>query len=368
MQILQILILILLLVAQTANAQDTFTGVERVVALGDVHGDYDALVAILRDAGLVDQKSRWSGGKAHLVQTGDLLDRGPDSRKVMELMMALEKQAAKAGGRVHSLLGNHEAMNIYGDLRYTSPGEYAAFKTGDSERVRDAFREREWQAMPRPPTPEDKKKWEAEHPLGWVEHRMQFGLEGTYGKWLRNKNTLVKINDSVFLHGGLSAKFAGRSVAQLNAAIRAELKDVAQLKMDSSVLTDPDGPLWYRGLAQETGPEMLPLAIRLTEALGVRRIVIGHTPTPGAVLPRLDGRVVSIDVGMSAYYGSHRACLVIEGDKVYAMHRGQKIELPGGEAADYLAYVKRVAALEKPTSLLVKYAAQVEAQLAGAGK
>ena len=364
-----ILILILLLAAQTANAQDTFTGVERVVALGDVHGDYDAFVAILRDAGVMDQKSRWSGGKTHLVQTGDLLDRGPHSRKVMELMMTLEKQAAKAGGRVHSLLGNHEAMNIYGDLRYVSPGEFAAFKTGDSERVRDAFWEQESKAMPSPPSAEVKKKWEAEHPLGWVEHRMQFGPEGTYGKWLRNKNAVVKINDSVFLHGGLSAKYAATSVAQFNAAIRAELKDVSQLKMDGSILTDPDGPLWYRGLAQDTGPEILPLAIRLTEANGVKRIVIGHTPTPGAILPRLGGRVVSIDVGLSAYYGSHRACLVIEGGQLYTMHRGQKIEIPlwslEGGAPGYLAYVKRVAALEKPASPLAKYAAQVEAQLAG---
>ena len=361
-----ILTLILIFAAQAANAQDTFSGVERIVALGDVHGDYDALVAVLRDAGVIDAKSKWTGGKTHLVQTGDLLDRGAESRKVMDLFIVLEKQAVKAGGRVHSLLGNHEAMNIYGDLRYTTQGEYAAFKTGDSERVRDAFWERELQAMPRPPTPDEKKKWEAEHTLGWVEHRMQFGPEGTYGKWLRNKNTLVKINDSVFLHGGLSAKFAGQSVAQLNAAIRGELKDISQLKIDNSVLTDPDGPLWYRGLAQDTGPEMLPLVTRLTEALGIKRIVIGHTPTPGAVLPRLGGRVVAIDVGMSAYYGSHRACLVIEGDKLYAMHRGQKIELPSGEATDYLAYVKRVAALEKPTSLLAKYLAQVEAQLAGA--
>ena len=367
---MRILTLIVLLAAQTARAQDAFSGVERIVAVGDIHGDHEAFLAILRDAALIDQKSRWSGGKTHLVQTGDLLDRGPDSRKVMELMLALEKQAAKAGGRVHTLIGNHEAMNMYGDLRYTSAGEFAAFKTGDSDRVRDSFWEQESKGMPRPPSAEEKKKWEAEHPLGWVEHRMQFGPEGVYGKWLRNKNAVVKINDSVFLHGGLSAKFAALSLTQMNAAVRAELKDVSQLKTDNSILTDPDGPLWYRGLAQDSGPGILALAVRLTESLGVQRIVIGHTPTPGAVLPRLGGRVVSIDVGMSAYYGSHRACLVIEGDKLYAMHRGRKIELPslsseGGGAAAYLAYVKRVAALEKPGSLLMKYAAQVEAQLAG---
>jgi hypothetical protein len=128
------LILILLFVGllPSAFAQDTWTGVDRVVAVGDVHGDYDAFVAILRAAEVIDSKGRWSGAKTHLVQTGDVLDRGADSRKAMDLLMSLEKQAAKAGGRVHALIGNHEAMNMYGDLRYADPGEFAAFKTADS--------------------------------------------------------------------------------------------------------------------------------------------------------------------------------------------------------------------------------------------
>ena len=129
--------------AQFAQAQDTFNGVERIVAVGDVHGDFGAFVSVLRDAGVIDAKNKWIGGKTHLVQTGDVLDRGPDSRKVMDLLQALEKQAPKAGGRVHSLLGNHEVMNMYGDLRYVIPAEFAAFKTNDSEQTREAFWEQE---------------------------------------------------------------------------------------------------------------------------------------------------------------------------------------------------------------------------------
>ena len=92
-----------------------WTGVERTVAVGDVHGDYDQLAAVLKSAGLIDEQGNWSGGKTHLVQNGDVLDRGPDSRKAMDLLMRLEKQAAEAGGYVHALIGNHEAMNVYGD-------------------------------------------------------------------------------------------------------------------------------------------------------------------------------------------------------------------------------------------------------------
>ena len=85
---------------------------------------------MLASAGLIDGNGNWTGGKTHLVQTGDVVDRGPDSRAVMDLLMKLEKQAAAAGGAVHALIGNHEAMDVYGDLRYVSPGEFASYAQG----------------------------------------------------------------------------------------------------------------------------------------------------------------------------------------------------------------------------------------------
>src|SRR5438105_3495639 len=60
-------------------------GVERVVAIGDVHGAHARLIEILKRTGLVNAELHWVGGKAHLAQLGDILDRGPDSRKVMDL-------------------------------------------------------------------------------------------------------------------------------------------------------------------------------------------------------------------------------------------------------------------------------------------
>ena len=76
-----------------------WTNVDRIVAVGDVHGDYDQLAATLKSAGLIDDQGNWTGGKTHLVQVGDVLDRGPDSRKAMDLLMRLEKQAP-GGGRL----------------------------------------------------------------------------------------------------------------------------------------------------------------------------------------------------------------------------------------------------------------------------
>src|SRR5512136_742296 len=123
----------LLAACLTAFGQDTFDGVERIVAVGDLHGDFDACTRILRSANLIDKNSAWIGGRTHLVQTGDILDRGVETRKLIDLLMRIEVQANKAGGRVHVLLGNHEVMNIRGDLRYVSAGEYDSYKSPDAE-------------------------------------------------------------------------------------------------------------------------------------------------------------------------------------------------------------------------------------------
>jgi hypothetical protein len=93
-----------LLCATAAFGSDTWTGVKRVVAIGDIHGDYDQFLELLVQTGLTNKKGGWTGGKAHLVQTGDIPDRGPDTRKIMDLVMRLEKQARKAGGQVHALM------------------------------------------------------------------------------------------------------------------------------------------------------------------------------------------------------------------------------------------------------------------------
>jgi len=273
------------------------------------------------------------------------------------------KQAAKAGGQVHALIGNHEAMNLYGDLRYTTPGEFAAFRTGQSEEVRASFWEREISGLPTPPGEADRKKWEAEHPLGWFEHRIEFGPKGKYGKWIRSHNAIVKINGSMYLHGGISPRFANVSIDQINARVAAELDDLSKLNDNSAVMAG-DGPLWYRGMSQSENAASPEQVDQVLAAFGVKQIVVGHTPTPGAVMPRYGGKVLVIDVGLSAYYGTHPVCLVQEGDTVYAVHRGNKVLLPIGEAAaDLTRYLKNTAALEPMGSALAQHLADVEAAL-----
>lgn len=349
-----VLLTILLLLAwgSPLTAQSEWHGVERVVAIGDVHGDYAAFTEMLRAAGLIDGKDRWTGGKTHLVQGGDVPDRGPQTRKIMDLLMSLGKQAAKAGGHVHALIGNHDAMNVYGDLRYTTPAEFAAFRTPESEQLRSNLWEQSGNGQ------SDRSKWEAEHPLGWVELRMEMGPKGTYGKWIRSHNTVVKINDAIYVHGGISPKYVSMPLDQINAMVSAELSDVGKMK-EGGPVTASDGPLWYRGLAQEEGPAIEAHLSKVLSNYGVKHVIIAHTPTAGAIIPRFGCKVVLFDVGLSASYGGHRAFLIEEGDKLYALHRGEKIPLP--EGADVLTYLKKALSLEPAGSSLAKYVADMEA-------
>jgi hypothetical protein len=349
-----IILLLLLAAVQAIAGQDTWTGVSRVVAVGDIHGDFKALTDILRSAGIIDSKGRWTGGTTHLVQTGDILDRGSESRKVMDLLMSLEKDAAKAGGKVHPLLGNHEAMNVYGDLRYVSPGDYNSFRTADSADLRDRVWKQYVESIGSDPGADTKKKWMDEHPLGWVEQRMAFAPDGNYGKWLRANNAIIKINDTLFVHGGISPRVFPNTLADINQEIASELKDFTKLGPESLVMAD-DGPLWYRALAQGSEAELADHVSKLLQTYEAKRIVIAHTPTPGAVITRFDGKVVMIDVGLSAYYGSRRACLVMEGEKLYAIHRGDKVPLPADSAMAYLQYLRQVEKLEPDPGLLADY-------------
>lgn len=213
---------------------------ERIVAVGDIHGAFDALTAILQQAGLVDSKLHWVGGKATLVQTGDMLDRGPKPREVMDLLMALEKEAPKDGGRVVVLLGNHEVMNLFGDLSYVTPENYASFADKDSEKRRDAAYQAymqvlagQAQASKQPPpvrTPETEKEWKQAHPLGLVEHQAAFAPDGKYGRWLREHATITQLSGIIFLHGGISSRLPAVPLERVNNKIRDEIRAFDQFR------------------------------------------------------------------------------------------------------------------------------------------
>jgi calcineurin-like phosphoesterase family protein len=329
------------LILLTALSLASPAATERVVAIGDIHGDFDAFVGILQRAQLIDPGKRWSGGHAVLVQTGDFLDRGPKARDVMDLLMSLQKDAQRQGGRVVVLMGNHEAMNIFGDLRYVSNEDYASFADGGDTRKG--------------------KTADTTRPAGFAERCAAFSPDGKYGKWLRTLPAIARVDDSIFLHGGIIPDLAAHSVDQLNEEIAAEIKAFDMYKeflvdkkigqpcssldeltaaaktalekakgKDAEVLKmflgygrwlsiNENGPLWFRGYAQWSDADGASQIEQVAKAFGVARFVVGHTPqTGGEIVSRFNGKVYLIDTGMLSTYfrGGRASALNIQDGKI----------------------------------------------------
>jgi hypothetical protein len=318
---------------------------ERIVAVGDVHGAFDQFVAILRAAGIIDTRNRWSGRKAVFVQTGDVLDRGPDSKKALDLLRKLEGEAQRAGGRVYSLLGNHELMRLVSDWRYVSQGETDAFKTADSidlrERAYTVFSTEAEKAAKAVGKPFDAKAYRElfikEIPLGSLEMRFAFEAKGEYGAWVRQRAAVARINGILFLHGGISEPVSIMGCEGINAAVRKDLLSLpVPLEQVASLFSATEtGPLWYRGLANEPEAALAPTLDIILERMKARAIVIGHTTVlPGKITPRLGGRVIQIDTGMvngEFYPGGVASALELRGDKATAIYldRREPLDVPG---------------------------------------
>lgn len=208
----------------------------RVVAVGDIHGGYDALVGILQEAELLDDEGNWSGGSTTLVQTGDFLDRGLDIREAMDLLRKLQEQAPKVGGQVIVLFGNHEAMNLLGFRRDVNPKVYERFVGSDSARRQeeswqsytDWQRKRSKVKKERRPgfSATDEAAWKEAHPPGYLEYGEALSADGEYGRWLRTLETAVLVGDKLFVHGGIPPALASWSLDRIN---RRTLEEIDQL-------------------------------------------------------------------------------------------------------------------------------------------
>jgi hypothetical protein len=368
----------------------------RIVAVGDIHGEYEGMTAVLRAAGLLDGRMRWAGGSATLVQTGDMLDRGPDVRKVMDLLMDLERQATRRRGRVIVLLGNHELMNMTGAMRDVSPAAYASFADRRSEKRRQvAYKEYvalQMRRIARHPASRieimPEQEWMEKHPVGLIEYHAALGPDGKYGRWLRSRDVVHQIGDTVFLHGGISPDARAKTLPEINRHARLELTAFDRIKsyliserlilpffslaqmteiveeemraIDPASIVEgrePDivragrvflgvwdwsiydahGPLWYRGFAEwsdEEGEKILPL---LLEEVGTKRFVVGHSVTElRRILPRFGGRVFLIDTAMVRYpgYNGRASALEIREHGVTAIYEDGRVALDAASRTD----------------------------------
>jgi len=214
-----------LVVSVAVQAQDTEPSA-RMAVLGEVQGAAKTAAGLLQSMGLIDEGGHWSGSDTTLVQTGDLMDGGVDVRDTLDLFMRLQDEAAADGGRVIVLLGNHEAMNILGELRDVNYMAYQTFADDGSEaRQRAAYqahvgwREQRAQAIGTEPFVADDEyetDWFAAHPVGWMEYVESMGPAGVYGRWLRTLPVAVRIDGLLFIHAGISPAMKGMDVGAIN--------------------------------------------------------------------------------------------------------------------------------------------------------
>lgn len=357
-----------ILLAKASKIDDYhWTGVERVVAIGDLHGDYQQYLNVMQSAGLLDKKGKWIGGETHLVQTGDVTDRGDDSRKIIDHLIKVSREAKKKGGYVHMLIGNHEAMNMIGDLRYVTPGEFASYKSRNAQKLQDKQWQvqLEWLQANLPDFDASqvdiyKAQWLEKVPLGWVEHRITWSPGGEYGTWVEENPAAIQINDSIFLHGGISARYCKFSLAALTEQMHTALVNFDPANSDT-IVDDPLGPIWYRGLAQQEETAVFTQTVEnILNRYAAKRMVIGHTPTGGVVWPRFDQRVIANDTGLASYYGSHIGILEIKGDELTAIYGDRRIPLPA-DNADREAYLGEVIELDTNNAALKKRLAEMQA-------
>jgi hypothetical protein len=362
----------------------------RTVAIADVHGAYGELTTLLGRMNLVDTNRRWIGGSATLVQTGDLLDRGAQSRECLDLIMELERQAPRQGGAVVPLLGNHEVMNVVGDVRYVTKEMYRAFATEDAEKNRERaykdylkFLDRHKDHAHATVPPRDaaaRTAWMEAHPTGFVEYREAFGPKGTYGKWIRAHHAVFQAGDGIFVHGGLNPALDFSSVSDLDGRVRAELAafdviwralvdqklvwrymtlkeavdfareevtwlngtgkpPMAEAVKPMLLLADyrtwlsasADGPLWFRGLAQGDEAPLRAGVTAMLARLQARFAVVGHSvESKIAITTRFENRVFLLDTGMlAASFKGRPSALEIQNGRFTAYYAdGDPVALP----------------------------------------
>jgi hypothetical protein len=231
----------------------------RAVAIGDLHGDLDGARAALRAAGAIDSEDKWIGADLVVIQLGDVLDRGDDESKILELIARLDTDARAAGGAVIELLGNHELMNAAHDFRYVTAGGARDF---DGDRA----------------------------------HELAPG--GVWAKRLAQHDVIAIVGDTLLAHAGIVGDWAAK-VDEVNLSSRCWLD--GQAADPPAALTSDDSPVWTR--AWGMGDADCAALDHTLAAVGAKRMVVAHTVQEHGITSACDGKLWRIDVGLAKLYG-----------------------------------------------------------------
>ena len=279
--------------------KSTFNKIKKIAAISDIHGQYDLLIELLQNNRIIDKSLNWSFGKGHFVIVGDIFDRGDKVNEILWFIYELEVQAKNQGGRVHYLLGNHEYMVLYNDLRYIH------------------------------------EKYDVSSKLLNLEYDELYGDNTIIGRWLRSKSTIIKINDNIFTHGGISKDFItykNFNIEKINNTMRRSiprLKELRKLRKEGQSNNFYDmyfgnkSLIWYRGYFEEdmTDTDILSI-LQLVDA---NHIVVGHTSNE-KVIQLYNNKIIGVDSSIKK--GNYGELLIIKSDRFFrATLNGKLIEL-----------------------------------------
>ncbi|WP_455382932.1 metallophosphoesterase [Salinispira pacifica] len=262
----------------------------RLVAIGDVHGNFDAFRQIVRGLDLVDDRLIWKAKDTTLVQIGDVCDRGEESRRIYELLMSWQAEAGRYGSALHFILGNHEVMEMFGFDRDASLDEIQGYAES-------------------PDSP------------GYMEHHTAFSPGGWLYEWLLKQTGMVQIGPIVFGHGDLPMAFQNRTVQEIHEEIMNDVRThsknrtVTAVDLPDSLFSEDASLIWCRQ-SRESEPYSWAIKsfLRLNRAA---LFVCGHTPSvEGRFTARNDGRYLCIDTAMgfeNRGIGRRTALVVEEG-------------------------------------------------------
>lgn len=263
---------------------------DKMFVLSDIEGNFRAFRKLLQSHGVIDSAFHWTFGTGHLVLTGDFVDRGVQQTEVLWLIYSLEDQALVAGGKVHYVLGNHEIMNMNGDLRYLN------------------------------------KKYSENAVLLNRGYTSLVGDQSELGRWLRTKNVVERVGDILFCHGGISQPVNRMNLplSNLNKMVRPYYADSLMQydKPETDTLYSDLGPFWYRGYyygAVKATPAQLDSTLSTYK---VKQVATGHTVIADTISILRDGKLMNTDVH---HAGGHIEALYIEKGNYYrATSLGEK--------------------------------------------
>ncbi len=286
--------------------RSTYNNASKIIEISDIEGNFNGLYSFLTANKVMDKNYNWIFGNGHVVFLGDFVDRGSQSIQVLWLIYKLEQEAVKQDGKVHYILGNHEILNIQG--------------AGYNDNV---FKNGEQKSTTRVPFDES--------------HKVLYSTKTELGKWLRTKNSIEKIGNYTFVHGGISPRILSfkPDFDKINNTIRENIeKDLYNNPKGNKLanfLIGREGPLWFRGLAMKykyydkvSKSEFK----QIQNYFNSPKIVIGHTIV-NDIETDFDGVLIKTDVshGQKKFSGKTKG-LLIENDIEYKIDdNGNKSKL-----------------------------------------